>query len=332
MHPTLPRASHSRSTRRHAVHATLACVAVLQLATSGLTEGGGTDPAIGTPPTVALHYEDLLATEPGDITIFFPRPAGNDWTLLEPTSDDACLRVGRVTGSDPDRVLVIEAEVRTAEPDDTPAGNPDGASGGTSDRTSDRASGNTSDVVPDAAMGVSRCHARVTLTFTTPTERWAAAAAVIVTRVDAPELPFTDLAAVMTSDHIDIPRLGAPMPTEPASMLTLTLHNPFQHAIIVRGVADPAGFEDVAGTIHPHDPTAFDGTYATLEAISQPDDAVVVEAGTDIAFALVLDPERRLADGAGTLTIRPALLVERGSTMFASPFPRVSVAWGNELP
>lgn len=330
MHPTIPRSVPSRLTQVRAVRAvravrvTLACVAVLAIATFGFAQRPATDPAAAT-PTVALHYEDLLADEPGDITIFFPRPAGDDWTLLEPTSDDACLRVGRVTGSEPDQVLVIEAEVRaTRGPAASPTGDLDDPADGAS---SDAGAG-----APDPAPGVSRCHARVTLTFTTPTERWTGAAAVIVTRVDAPELPYTDLDAVMSSDQIAVPRLGAPTPSEPASMLTLTLHNPFQHAITVRGVADPIGFEDVVGAIHPYDPTAFDGTYATLVAISQPDHAVDVEAGSDIAFALVLDPERRLADGAGTLTIRPALLVEQGGTTFASPFPRISVAWGNELP
>lgn len=350
MPPSTPRASRPLAPRRRdALRATIVCVAVLQLVSAGLSQGSDAEPATAAPPataqdapdadaprtiasetpTVAIHYEDVLSTEPGAITIFFPRPAGNDWRVLQPVSDDPCLRVGRVSGSEPGQVLVIEADVfATAAPDGAVAG----PRGGASD---DDSADDARDDAPDdlvAAAGLSRCHAKITLTFATPTERWSAAAAVIVNRLDAPELPYTDLAAVMTSDDIAIPRLGAPVPAQPASLLTLTLRNPFEHAITIRGVADPGRFEDLVGTIHPHDPAAFDGTYATLEAISQRKHAVMVEAGADIAFALLLDPERRLADGTGTLTIRPALVVERGGTTFASPFPRVSMAWGNDLP
>jgi hypothetical protein len=339
MRPTSPRASRPAALRRRGtLRAAIACLAVLQLAATGSAQGPNADPTtagtttadttapdVPTPdaptpdaPTVALHYEDMLATEPATITIFFPRPAGNDWRVLPPVSDVPCLRVGRVTGSEPDQVLVIEADVLEAEMDVI------GTNGDAAQATDEAAR--------DDAVAMTRCHARLTLTFAAPGERWSAAAAVIVNRIDTAELPYTDLAAVMTSDAIDVPRLGAPRLTGPASLLTLTLHNPFEHAIRVRGVADPEGFAALVGSVHPHDPGSFDGTYATLEAITEAETTITVPANGDIAFALLLDPERRLADGSGTLTIRPAVVVARDGATFASPFPRVSVAWGNELP
>lgn len=301
---------------RSAVPATIARVALMQVVFVGLAQGPGSVPAHPNEAdvqTVAIHYEDQLSTESSSVTIFFPRPAGDDWQVLEPVSDDPCLQVGRVSGGEPGQVLVIEADVRA------PAAPADPAAG-----ASARVSGDD--------VRVSRCHANLTLTFASSTQRWAATAEVVVNRIDATPMPYTDLNAVMTSDFIEVPRLGAARPAEPATLLTLTLRNPFDHAITVRGVTDPETFEDVVGTVHPHDPASFDGTYATLETITMPNDDVTVEAGTEIAFALLLDPDRRLADGSGTLTIRPALIVERGGTTFASPFPRVSAAWGNDLP
>lgn len=314
-HPAPPRTRARRARPRTAVPTSfLVALAIMLSGTPGAlaqaaagndgSEAGGS-PAPGgasaEAPLVAVHYEDLLDTEPASITLFFPRPLGAGWQVVEPISSDACLRVDRVAGSDPEHVLVVEADVRFEAAD-------------------------------VAAGSVSPCRADVTIAFAREAERWTGTARVIVNRVHAPELPYPELGATMTSEPLVVPRLGAAYVADAATLLTLTLHNPFEDAITVQGVSNPAAFASTVGAVHPHDPASFDGTYATLVAITQDGDALAIAPGSSLAFGLVLDPAHDLPDGAGTLTIRPAALVERGGTVYASPFPRVSLAWGNELP
>lgn len=167
------------------------------------------------------------------------------------------------------------------------------------------------------------CAGRVEFTFRRGNETWKATAQVVATRL-APIAPLEGAAPTLRSD-------SHPLPSgRHTDLLLLGFTNPTTEPLTVLGIGDNAGFSTwigqayrLSGDANPT-PTSAEGSEGFAGATLQP--------GETLSVALLIDPTERLPDGAGTITVRPVALVELNGELRTIEFPRLSSAWGAELP
>lgn len=277
---------------RHRTASLLALVLAVALAPLGSARGaagsdgmGGAHPDL---PLIALHYQDLLASEPAVIDLFVPPPPVEEWNDFAYTAAD-CLRPEGVMTGPPDKAIIVRFQL----------------------------------------VGEERCISRVEMTFSGGERSWQAAALVVVNRL--PDLPALRMPApYFRSDKIAMP--GSGPGDRLNNLLILGVSNPGAQPITVHGFGDLEAFNEFFGETYRFDEVRFKGRYQDIRAGGSPLAPTVLAPGEDADFALVLDAAGRLRSGASTLTVRPVALVEMGGARYTIEFPRISTAWGTELP
>lgn len=240
------------------------------------------------PPLIALHYQDLLATEPAFIDLFIPPPPFEEWDDVSYQADDCLLGDGVLAGP-PGKVLIVRFDV----------------------------------------PGNGSCISRVELTFSNGHDRWPASALVVVNRL--PDLlPFVDYVPRFRSTSVVMPQaaFGDRMP----SLLQVGIDNPGAEPLLIHGLGNDAAFGDHIGQAFRYDPAQFHGLYSELLQYGSPFQPTLLQPGEEANFALVLDPDLRLPSGAGTITVRPIAILEIAGRRYSLELPRISTAWGTELP
>lgn len=178
--------------------------------------------------------------------------------------------------------------------------------------------------VPD----VGPCVTRVDLLFGHGATSWAASAVVVVNRL--PELPpLQTLDPWFRSDRINLPGGSGARPAVP---LLLGLTNTETGPLEILGFGNDQAFVMSVGKVYRYDPAKFAGRYSDLVAHATPFEPTVLQPGESAHFAMILDPQQRMPTGAGTLTARPVAILELGGEQRTLQFPRISTAWGVELP
>ena len=173
------------------------------------------------------------------------------------------------------------------------------------------------------------CTSRVDLLFTNGDSSWAAAAVVVVNRL--PDLaPLEGLTPWFRTDRINMPGAGPDSP--PAVLLLMGLTNSHDEPLSLLGFGNDAGFVRAVGQVFRYAPAPFYGRYEDLVRNGTPFEPTLLEPGATAHFAMVLDPQQRMPTGAGTLTARPVALIEHAGERRTVQFPRMSTAWGVELP
>ncbi len=239
------------------------------------------------PPMVALHYQDVLASEPPFIDLFVPPPAVN-WHEFTYSAAD-CLRADGVHTGPPDKVIIVRFEV----------------------------------------LEVGTCATKVDLLFSDGASSWAASAMVVANRL--PDLPaLDDLQPRFSRERVTLP--GSGITDRPADLLLLGLTNPRAEPLTVLGLGNDEGFEALIGNLVSYDPASLMGRYSELARSGAAFEPTEVAPGDDAAFALVVSAAQNLPSGVGTVTVRPVAMVELAGQLYTLEFPRVSAAWGTELP
>jgi len=183
-------------------------------------------------------------------------------------------------------------------------------------------------IVRFAVPEVGPCATRVDLLFGNGTTSWAASAVVVVNRL--PELaPLDTLEPWFRSDRINLP--GGP-DARPAVLLLMGLTNTEAEPLEILGFGNDQAFAMAVGKVYRYDPATFAGRYADLMSHGTPFEPTVLQPGESAHFAMVLDPQQRMPAGAGTLTARPVAILALAGEQRTLQFPRMSTAWGVELP
>lgn len=181
-------------------------------------------------------------------------------------------------------------------------------------------------------LGISRtgtCVTNVELLFGDGTSTWPAMATVVVNQL--PELPpLDDLDSWFRSDRIHLPGTGHE--NQPAVLLLMGLTNTLGEPLALLGFGNDQGFANIIGEVFRYDPATFFGRYEDLLRSGTAFEPTELAPGEKASFALILDPQRHMPTGAGTVTARPVALLEAAGQRYTLAFPRVSTAWGVELP
>lgn len=239
-------------------------------------------------PLIALHYEDLLATEPAFIDLFIPPPPLEEWNEVSYQADD-CLQGNGVLAGPPENVLIVRFDV----------------------------------------PGTGSCISLVQLVFSNAHDQWPASALVVVNRL--PDLPpFVGYTPRFSTGHVSVPTTRFDVRNPP--MLRISIDNPGTQALLIHGLGNDAAFAEHIGSAFRFNPKEFHGRYSDLTKHGSPFRAALLEPGEAADFALVLDPGRRLPTGAGTITVKPIAILEVAGQRYTLALPRLSAAWGAELP
>lgn len=173
------------------------------------------------------------------------------------------------------------------------------------------------------------CTASIELTFGDGASTWPATATVVVNRL--PELPpLDDLASWFRSDRVHLP--GSSSQNRPAVLLLMGLTNTLAEPLTLLGFGNDQGFAKAIGEVFRYDPATFFGRYEDLVRSGSRFEPTELAPGESASFALILDPQRHMPAGAGTVTARPVALLEAAAQRYTLQFPRFSTAWGVELP
>lgn len=173
------------------------------------------------------------------------------------------------------------------------------------------------------------CSTNVELLFGDGASTWPAKATVVVNRL--PDLPhLADLDPWFRSDRIHLPGSGHQDP--PAVLLLMGLTNTLGEPLTLLGFGNDQGFAEIIGKVFRYDPATFFGRYEDLVRSGSVFEPTELAAGEQASFALILDPQRHMPSAAGTVTARPVALLEAAGVRYTLEFPRVSTAWGVELP
>lgn len=176
---------------------------------------------------------------------------------------------------------------------------------------------------------VGTCSTRVDLHFSDGTTSWAAAALVVVNRLEA--LPgIIDLQPSFSSERIHLP--GSQVGDAPADLILLGITNPHPAPMTLLGFGNDAAFAELVGQAFRYEPAKFFGRYTDLVTSAEPFEATALEPGATANFALVIDARQRLPTARGTISFRPVALLEIEGQRYTLGFPRISSAWGTELP
>jgi hypothetical protein len=173
------------------------------------------------------------------------------------------------------------------------------------------------------------CSTNVELLFGNGASTWPASATVVVNRL--PELPrLAGLDPWFRSDRIHLP--GSAHEDQPAVLLLMGLTNTLPEPLTLLGFGNDQGFAKVIGEVFRYDPATFFGRYEDLVRSGATLEPTELAPGEKASFALILDPQRHMSTGAGTVTARPVALLEAAGQRYTLEFPRISTAWGVELP
>lgn len=176
---------------------------------------------------------------------------------------------------------------------------------------------------------VGTCTSSVELHFGDGENSWPASAVVVVNRL--PDLePLEDLDSWFRSDRINLP--GSATTDRAAVLLLMGLTNTRAQPLTLLGFGNDHGFVSAVGQVFRYDPDAFFGRYEDLVRSGSPFEPTELAPGESASFALILDPQRHMPSGSGTLTARPVVLLQLGGQRHTLQFPRLSTAWGVELP
>lgn len=279
---------HPRIARVSAPPRLLRIVLLLTFGAAGLHAGAqSTSATEADPPVIAVHYQDILASEPPFLDLFIPPPA-LDWSDFTYSAAD-CLRADGLHTGPKEKVIIIRFEVLTE---------------GT-------------------------CATEVDLLFTDGVSAWAASARVIANRL--PPLPaLTQVFPRFSQEMVSLPysRPG----DRPADLLLLRITNTLGETLTVMGLGNDAGYRDAVGHLVAYDPDELMDRYSDLVRNTAPFEATAIAPGDEAHFALLVAAGSRMPSGAGTVTVRPVAMVELGGQAHTIEFPRMSTAWGADLP
>lgn len=135
--------------------------------------------------------------------------------------------------------------------------------------------------------------------------------------------------ASLTVDRVALPSSPGTMPLGTALFLTLT--NGGTDDVELLGLAAGPAFEALVGSVYQSD-GQLSGTLEDIQAASHALTPTTLPPGSSTNLTLILDPDSRLPDGSGVITVQPAVLVRTGDATYSLRFERLSTAWGNELP
>ncbi len=173
------------------------------------------------------------------------------------------------------------------------------------------------------------CGGRVDLLFSDGESSWPAAAIVTVNRL--PELtPLTDLLTSFRPDRMPMPHTAAT--ASPALVILLSLTNTHPEPLSIVGFGNDSGFVRTVGRVFRYEPANFFGRYDDLIAHGSLFEPSSLAPGETANYAVLIDPQSIMPTGSGTLTVRPVALLELAGQRYTLEFPRISSAWGVELP
>ncbi len=296
-HPSLPDQLRPIRPRR----ATLSAGALLA-ALSLLTGSPVLAQAIhGTPPPgrlIALQYEDHLATEDATLTVPLPLPSAVEVSHIAYESSGCLDHHGSVPVTAPDATVDLELAL-------PPWPLVDGIGGS--------------------------CSGNLALRFINGERSWPAEARVTVTRLpELPQLGLPEVSTTFSTDLVLIPRHL--LPSHRTKLILLSLANNSAAPLTLLGFGDTAAFTATIGPVYLYDPNSFTHSYGSLLSSAKPLSAIDLAPGEAAHLAIVYDPDQRLPDAGGAITIRPVALVEAAGQLFSVPFPRFSTTWGPESP
>ncbi len=273
--------------RRHPVRLLmLFCLIVLAAAQAQLEAPRLTDEELAALPLVGVHVTAVGHDSPGEVTILLPRPIGTD-------SDDHLALL-----SDDCLVPVASAEVGA----DEPLG------------------------LQVRLQGTDRCATRAVVVFDTADGPALAAAAVVVSRTQAPPLPVGLVSASLGVDRIDLPPdpQGAHL-FAPASLLRLKLTNLGAQPLSITKLFDEQALTELAGALFTPAAGSFDGTWGSLQTGTAGFAPTELAPGAEIEYFLALGSNRLLATGSWAVTIRPAFEVDVAGTRYSLILDQVSI-------
>ncbi len=173
------------------------------------------------------------------------------------------------------------------------------------------------------------CATRVDLQFGTGASSWSAAALIVVNRL--PQLPeATGVQPTFSTARLHVPNAGPH--DQLADVMLLGLTNTGSTPLTVVGFGDNAAFASLIGQVFSYEPASFAYRYEDLARHGAPFEPTEVAAGATAHFALLFDANGRLPTGAGTITMQAVAIIERDGQQHTLAFPRLSSAWGTELP
>lgn len=255
-----------------------------------------TETVITPGPLITVQYEDRLASETQALKVVLPLPS-IEIDRVDYRSDDCLDQAGSVAVAAPDPTLRIELALPPPPPGEEVQGS---------------------------------CNSAVTLLFVHGERSWPAQANIAVTRLpDLPELSHDEVSTTFIADLIAIPQHL--QPSHSTTLVLLSITNRTTAPFTLLGFGNTAIFTSVIGPVYRYDPNSFTGTYESLLESAQPLEAASLAPGEAAHLAIIYDPDRRLPDAAGVVTIRPVALVESAEQLFVVPFPHLSSAWGPEL-
>lgn len=184
-------------------------------------------------------------------------------------------------------------------------------------------------IVRFEVLTVGTCSTRVDLLFGNGNSSWAASAVVVVNRLPALK-ELEDLSPWYRLDRIHLP--GGGPSSEPAVLMLMGLTNSYSEPLALLGFGNDEGFARAVGRVFRYDPATFFGRYEDLVRNGSVFEPTTLAPGETANFALILDPQRSMPSGSGTLTARPVVLLELAGQRHTLQFPRMSTAWGVELP
>lgn len=266
------------------------------MACAGGIAGAQSSAATTDAPLVGIHFQDLLPTDGDTVEVFIARPRLDAWDGVALMSTDACAGLGRLGDPGPEHVLVLEVTL----------------------------SGANGPLAPGET-----CSAAIVATFTAGDSDWESVTSLSVTRLAYPPLAPEVLMPGLSVDRVALPSAPGSMPLATALFLTLT--NGGTEAVELLGLAAAQEFEALVGSVYQSD-QRLAGTLEEIEAASHALTPTTLAPGESTNLALVLDPDSRLPDGSGVITVQPAVLVRAGDATYSLRFERLSTAWGNELP
>lgn len=273
--------------RRHPVRLlALFCLVQLAAAQAQLEAPRLTDEELAALPLVGVHVTAAGHDSPGEVTVLLPRPIGTDSDNHLALLLDDCL------------VPVGSAEVIAGEPL------------GLVVRLQD----------PD------RCATRAVVLFDTVDGPALAAAAVVVSRTQAPPLPVGLISASLGVDRIDLP--PDPQGTHlfaPATLLRLKLTNIGAQPLEVAGLVEEQALTELAGALFTPAAGSFDGTWGSLQTGTVGFAPAELVPGAEIEYFLALGSNRVLATGSWAVTIRPAFEVDVAGTRYSLILDQVSI-------
>lgn len=245
---------------------------------------------------VALHHEDLLASDQPRLMLHLPLPSAVEVTHVAYQGGGCLDHHGSVAVTEPDLTIDVELALPPRP------------------------------VVDEAEHG---CSGKLALLFMNGELSWPATAQVSFTRLpQLPQLGLPEVSTTFATDLVSLPRHLRPSHRTKLILLSLTNHT--AAPLLLLGFADTAAFTATIGPVYLYDPNRFAHSYESLLSSASPLTATYLDPGEAAHLAIVYDPDQQLPDAGGVITIRPVALLKASGQLFTVPFPRFSTVWGPE--